>query len=237
MADLPVPKNPVNTAIEKSIEEAGITGRHYGDKLFGPGLDEGSGIIRDEVSLWRMKHKINLLLRAKKWLEERGIEPRHVLPKVGLAILDGVSVEGDENLRERFAALLINAANPGFQGQVRPSFAKILADLSPDEAKFLDGLYKVTLAHGRTESIRIDSSGPVRAFVVLGGTIRDQPAMPDGETDTQVMLDELIRLGLLHAHHAARNTSGIVVTYPIYNHVRLTPMGMAFMRACTLEES
>jgi hypothetical protein len=236
MAHLPTPKDPVSTAIEKSIEEAAATARHYGDKLFGGGLEEGGAIIRDEMRLLRMKHSIYVLLRAKRWLEQHGIEPRHVLPKVGLAILEGAAVEDDENLRDRFTALLINAANPGFEGQVRPSFAKILSDLSPAEAKFLDGLYKVTLAHGRTESVRIDSTGPVRAFVILGQSIQDQPAMPDGESETQVMLDELIRLGLLHSHHAAKNTSGVIVTYPIYNHVRLTPLGIAFMRACTLQE-
>jgi hypothetical protein len=48
MSELPVPKDPATTAIEKGIEEAADVAKHYLDKLVAGGLEEGGGILQTD---------------------------------------------------------------------------------------------------------------------------------------------------------------------------------------------
>ena len=108
--DLPVLKDPTTTAVEKGIEQAADIAKHYLDKLVAGGLEEDGGIIKDAHAYWRFKQKVNLVLKSKQFLEDKGIEPRRVLPKVVAPILDAGSLELDEDMHDRWAALLANAA-------------------------------------------------------------------------------------------------------------------------------
>jgi hypothetical protein len=82
MSSLPPPKDPISIGVEKGIEEAAKMARDYLDKLVAPALEEGGGIIGDTVAYWRFKNKVNLVLKAKAFLESKGIEPKQLLPKV-----------------------------------------------------------------------------------------------------------------------------------------------------------
>ena len=57
MPDVPVPRDPVSTAIEKGIEEAAKAAKEYLDKLVAPGMEQGGGIIGDTVAYWRFRTK------------------------------------------------------------------------------------------------------------------------------------------------------------------------------------
>jgi hypothetical protein len=60
--------------------------------------------------------------------------------KTLLPILESASLEDDEDLHDRWANLLANAA--AFDGRVHPSFTQILQGLTGSEAKFLDAIYE-----------------------------------------------------------------------------------------------
>lgn len=123
MSDMPAPADPVSTAIEKGIEEAAKAAKEYLDRLVAPGLEQGGGMIGDTVAYWRFKNKINLVLKAKAFLEAKGIEPQRVLPKVVAPLLEAGSLEGDDEMKARWAALLASAASD--PGKVPPAFPRI----------------------------------------------------------------------------------------------------------------
>jgi len=55
--NLPIPKDPATTAIEKGIEEAAATARHYLDTLLGDSLGQAGSLIADTVGFWRFKNQ------------------------------------------------------------------------------------------------------------------------------------------------------------------------------------
>jgi hypothetical protein len=75
MSEFPVPKNPIDSAIEKSIEEAAAMARDYVDKLVAPGLESSGELIADQINYWRFKNRIRLVLNAKAYLESKGVDP------------------------------------------------------------------------------------------------------------------------------------------------------------------
>lgn len=114
------------------------------DKLLGPAV-EGGEMLRDRVRLRRWKAEVKMLAEAERFLEELGVDPSHVPAKVLFPLLDFASLEDedDEAMLSRWAGLLANAAaGTDIGAAVLPSFPRILAELSPEEAVILDVLYE-----------------------------------------------------------------------------------------------
>lgn len=141
MADLPVPKDPTSAAIEKSLEEAAAIAKAYMDELLAPALEQGGGILGGTVAYWRFKNKVNLILKAKAFLESKEIEPRAVLPQTAVPLLDAGSLETDSEMQARWVTLLTSAANPSMP-EVMPAYIEILKQLTPLHAAVLDLLYE-----------------------------------------------------------------------------------------------
>ena len=70
-----------------------------------------------------------------------GFEPRQIPIKALFPLLDGASLEDDDSMQDRWAALIANAANPAASVDVKPAFAGILKSLSPQEAGLLSAIY------------------------------------------------------------------------------------------------
>jgi hypothetical protein len=94
------------------------------------------GILAEPVRVFRFKRSVRLLEKVKHIAEESGIELKAVPTKTLLPILENASVEDDEGLHDRWAALLANAASPT-SPRVPPSFVEILRQLSPRDACLL----------------------------------------------------------------------------------------------------
>jgi len=107
---------------KETIKQSFKTAKEFLGKLVNPGLEEGGGIIQDTIKFWRFKNQINITLKAKKFLEEKGIEPVKVLPKILVSILENGSLEEDESMQDKWAALLANSADPNKRYSVKPSF-------------------------------------------------------------------------------------------------------------------
>src|SRR5207302_952664 len=82
---------------------------------------------------------LSMLQKTERMLKDAGISPKAVPPRLFLPILENGSVEDDEDLNSRWAALLTNAAMS--PGSVHPSYIEILRQLTPQEATLLDKLY------------------------------------------------------------------------------------------------
>jgi len=67
-----------------------------------------------------------------------------VAPKARIAVttLQNASIAEEHEIRSMFAALLANSMNSDMQSEVHPSFAEIVKQLSADEAKVLNYIFK-----------------------------------------------------------------------------------------------
>ena len=58
---------------KEAIKETITAAKEFAGKLVNPGLEEGGGIIQDTIKFWRFKNQVNILIKAKKFLEENGV--------------------------------------------------------------------------------------------------------------------------------------------------------------------
>jgi hypothetical protein len=116
-------------------------------RMLGPASDEIAERIRDEIRIYRYGRQLSLLQKAEKMAMKAGYTPKAVSPKLLFSLLEGASLEENEDLHDMWAALLANAASPKMDENVRPSFLDTMKLLTPDTAHFLNALYK-RASHG-----------------------------------------------------------------------------------------
>jgi NurA-like 5'-3' nuclease len=209
-------------AIKDSIEAA----KEFAGKLISPGLEEGGGIIQDTIKFWRFKNQINILLKAKQFLEEKGIKPQKVLPKTLVPLLENGSLEEDEDMQNRWAALLSNAANPEINRNIKPAFIEILKELSPLEAKLLDLIY---------DEIHRTGNDLSRPF------IKDKicATFNINEMEFKIIADNLFRLNVCQPAASSGGTGiggpgGEVAPFVLrtYSFIHMSPLGVEFVKSC-----
>ncbi len=206
------------TAVKESIRVA----EQFLNKLFGPAAEEGGGLIKDKVEFWRFKSKIELLMKTKSFLEEKGIDPRLVLPKTLIPILESGSLENDPTLSDMWANLLASYATGNLEIQ---SYPFLLRELSPMEVSLLSSLY----------SARKRSALKGRDLVTHGVTSKSIcGGLGISEERYGVMVDNLFRLNLVQPVGA---TGALVGEHPISiktnEIIYLTDLGFDFVKVCT----
>lgn len=119
-------------------------------RMLGPAADELAEMWRDQVRLYRYERQLKCVEKAEKMVQDAGFTPKAVPIKLLFPLLEGASLEEDEDLHTMWAALLANAASPENAGKVRPAFSAILRELTPDEAALLNWMYiqRVKVEHG-----------------------------------------------------------------------------------------
>ena len=76
-----------------------------------------------------------------------------------LPLLESAALEEEDDLSSKWAALLANAATPDSPVDIYPSFPHILSQLSPREARVLDGIYDLALRLGLRPDQWAESGG------------------------------------------------------------------------------
>ncbi len=99
-----------------------------------------------------------MLQKAKRILDDAGIKPKPVPPKVLFPLLEYASLEDEDNLQSMWAALLASAADPSSSVTVVPSLVEVLKQLSPGEARLLSALYSQVLAFTSRTQLKADAS-------------------------------------------------------------------------------
>ena len=206
-------------AIKQSLEIA----KNFVGKLVDPALEEGGGIIQDTIKFWRFKNQINIILKAKKFLEEKSIEPAKILPKVLVSILENGSLEEDATIQDKWAALLANAADPNKRYFVKPSFAGILKELSTLEVVLLDKIFDEVNQNKNPNKVEIffDKEKICQNFQT-------------NEDEFDIMADNLFRLNLCQP---PASFGGVKIgEYPVqlrtYKLIGFTRLGYEFVKAC-----
>src|SRR2546422_2456255 len=101
----------VAEATGKVVDAAREFGGFIGKYIGGP-LEQGVGIFEDKLRYMRWERQQRLMAQAGKYLAANGMSaPTRKIPmKVAIPLLQGASIEDDDDFQDRWAKLLVNAA-------------------------------------------------------------------------------------------------------------------------------
>ncbi len=206
----------------KAIQEAAELAREFLGKVANPALEEGGGLIQDTVKFWRFKNQVNILLKAKAFLESKGLNPKVILPKTLSPLLDAASLETDSTLQNMWANLLASYARGDLVIQNYPS---LLKELSPMEARILNDL-----------NIARKEAGLSGIDLLTHGTSKNEicSVLSISEEQYDVMIDNLFRLNLLQpvgANGALVGDSPLAIKTNEIVHI--TALGRGLIEAAT----
>jgi hypothetical protein len=115
-------------------------------KILAPTGDAVGQAMAHPIVEWqklRVERANKLVIRAAQIVSDMGAEAHAVPGRLLFPLLERGSLEEDDALAERWAALLANSAM--HNDIVLPAFVSILAELTSAEAKILDHVHKTSL--------------------------------------------------------------------------------------------
>ena len=118
----------------KILPAALAAAKEYADLVLKGSLGEIGGILSDTIGHWRLKNQVRLMLKAKEWIEKKGVDPKPLLPEIFVPLLQDASNVEDETLADMFAALLANHLDSDQDERIHPSYSKVLIQLSALDA-------------------------------------------------------------------------------------------------------
>lgn len=184
-------------------------------EISGPAATEVGLMLGDFFRVWRLKRVVRYLEEVQQVSSRAGLRLKPVAPRVLFPILDSASLEDDEDLHQRWVALLTNAASDG--SKVLPYFPDFLKQLTSEDAQFLDRTYDtLTLQKENWRNGQLwGELGPVRI----------------NTTDTNpITIENLKRLSLV-------GWTPIHSQGPESGHLYITKLGEAFIQSCRLPSS
>lgn len=125
----------------RALHALGTATRGFVERLAGPAAEEIGFMLQEMVRKRRFERELRMLEELKSMCDEAGIEPTKVPLKTLVPLLEGASLEEDDDLQKRWAALLANAADPREERETHPSFAHMLSQMSAIDTAVLDVLY------------------------------------------------------------------------------------------------
>ncbi len=211
----------------EDFTELAKAAKDYADAILMQPLSQLGGILSDTVGYWRFKNQVRLMLKSKVWLESKGIDPERMLPDVFVPLLEDGGNAQDPSLSDMFASLLSCHLDPAASDTVHPSYTKVLAQLSPIDAR--------TMLYFRSRaSYREARSVGLRGGVFTSGEIAQLLSISNDASYLSVL--NLHRLGIIEME-SIRIPEGHPVpdmfrTIGEHQEYRITEYGIAFCDAC-----
>jgi hypothetical protein len=210
---------PISTAMEAA--------KGFADAVLLKPFGEIGGILSDTIGYWRLKNQVRLMLKAKSWLEEQRVDPGKVLPDIFVPILDEGSRVEDEQLSDMFASLLAAHLDSKTQDRVHPSFPKVLAQLSPLDARAMVEFRKLA-------SDKQYRSVGFRGGVLIVETVSEFLSI--SENAAYLCCLNLNRLGIIqHTGYQAPPKHSLPTFFEsstAHQEYRISEYGIAFCDAC-----
>jgi hypothetical protein len=155
------------------------------DQLIGPAATEVGLSLSDSVKVWRFKRQLRLLQEVKRLVEDSGKQIKPIATRLFFPVLEAASIEDDDEMQTRWAALLANEATN--VGSVHPCYIDVLKQLSPDDARLLDKVCDWCEQSGRRQLFTEHLTRPreIERILKSGGD----------------SLDNLVRLGLFQSNY------------------------------------
>ena len=205
-----------STVLEKGLDSV----KEFLQKLIGPTVDEIGLVLSENVRLWRLKNQVRILSKAESYLKSKNINPKKISLKVLLPLLDGASLEEEEELSDKWASLLINYVDPK-QNLKSTIFPYLLNQISTLEAMCLE--YIDTKWLNRYESIKSEfniSEAELSNLIRLG-LIKEVP-------DLTLDMDNAFEI----FEEGPRDRRVLIDSNPNYI---TTELGKLFLKACKVE--
>ena len=207
----------------KAVDAAREAGGFIARFVSGP-LEQGVGIFEDRLRYVRWERQVRLMRRAEEFLAKSGLSgPTRPVPlKLAIPLLQGATLEDDDGLQDRWAILLVNAANASFNIEIRRSFLEILQQLTPLDAQLLDVLYALPFdrsQHGGIVTGRLPESARIAE--------ENEQEFQLPSEDIVLSLSNLARLGCIRSGMTWGGGES-------YGKVNPTVLGRAFVSACHL---
>jgi hypothetical protein len=203
--------------IEASCALGGFLARVTG----GP-IKQAMSIVEDQLKYYRWERQNRLIDRATKFMAERGLtQPTRYIPlQLAIPLLQSGSLEENDQLQDRWAALLVNAADADSNTEVRRAFISILEDLTSLDALLLDKIYSTD----QLETIEEQ----VWTTFLPSHTTATQPNQEDLNPahDVGISLGNLARLGLV-------TTAIAWGGFQQLSCINRTALGQEFMKSIT----
>lgn len=225
-------------AIEKAVEVLLEPVRDILQKLLGPAASEIGFSLGDAVRVWRFRRVLIFLADVKRIIHAAGFEPNSVAPHLLFPILEAASLQEDEELQDRWACLLANAARPGRADDVLPSFVEVLKQLSPFEAQCLKKLIEeVGRDEGRRQRLNLNFGQEHQIAPLMMGspvTLAGGGGNPEGLRRFRLALSSLLRLGLIERRvKQPHGPMGLPLNpTDLLEEYWLTEFGHRFLRVC-----
>jgi len=146
-------------------EVAKSIGKEAADTFFGflnaivrPPSEELGQMLRDTVRFHRFKNQLKILQKAELLARQSGRPIKPVDPKLLASVVQHGSSEDIDEMQDKWAALLANAAiDSGRRANLDVSYADILRQITPRDARVLDmlsefynGYHDIAQGIGRT---------------------------------------------------------------------------------------
>lgn len=185
-------------------------------------IKDGVGILSDQLKFWRWKNQVSIIKNAQAKIESSGLTKKQIPLKVLVPIIQNSSLEEEDNMQEKWANMLANAATGRID--ISPNYAGILNELSTIEVKLLEQIYKESMKetdYHKRKNIQFDTSKVIKFLSV-----------DDQKID--LIIENLYRLNLLQPPAG----SGIKVgeykfalrTTKIFE---FTTLGYEFVKSCS----
>lgn len=206
------PEEPSTELVRQVSQDISDEASRFLGTIFGSASINMDGLLGDRVGWWRFRQAVRLAEKAQRLLADRNLTAEAIPLRTSIPLLEQGSLAEDDDLIDRWASLLANAAiDPK---STPPSYANVLAEIEPKAALVLEDYWRTH--HEVASEIRNE-------FVIrLNPDDLERFGLSAG--DFKYHMDNLIRLGLVRS----------VANSPrdFYESILLTAFGAAFVRAC-----
>lgn len=108
-------------------------------------ITEAIGMFGDKLKFMRWKRKLRIVDEVNRILDERGVKnTRPVPPKLAIPIMEQASLEENDELQDIWCNLIANSLDPNFKMEIRYSFIEIIKNLTTLDARILKYVYETT---------------------------------------------------------------------------------------------
>jgi hypothetical protein len=194
-------------------------------RLLGPSVDIGGDALKEWLQR-RFSRGQETISNAGKMIVEAGLELRQVPGRILIPLIQSASLEEDEGLSARWSALLANAATNEYGDTILPAYAEILRQLTTPHVHILDWIY---------ENAQVPSA---QEPLITGWRDVDWEKVSYRfgltRTDYQIIASDLHRLQVIDGRRSVQPVYGgpSLSSASTYEVIGLTPLGVAFIRAC-----
>ena len=102
-------KKGISFNITSSLAEKAINlAKEFLDKLIIPSVEEAGLLVKENIASIRFKNQIKILNKAKLYCARHDIKPNCISSKMLCPLLEGASLEEDEEFQEKWSILLGN---------------------------------------------------------------------------------------------------------------------------------